>query len=931
MEVGGESGVATERVSAWFRAMAFVALVGCGDERVAIGQSALDLRTSSVDASVDAQEALEAESHAALTASTGAAGVSRRPLLDPIEPETEVGTWELRLAALGSDEGKTLTYDSGRNRTVLFSALSAGISQPGQTWEWDGLVWKRVSSIGPSIGGGHSAAYDGARKRTVLHKYPDTWWWDGWTWRNFDATPPPSRQTRAMAYDSARERVVLYGGWSFCGSFSVCFDLDTWEWDGESWEQVATTGPSGRSGHAMAYDSRRGKTVLFGSLNRLQTDTWEWDGVSWEQAATTGPPGRSGHAMAYDSVRGRTVLFGGRDSESKLLDDLWEWDGLHWIQVEAPGPSARVEHVMAYDSARGRVVLFGGRTSDDQVLKDTWEYHTLGRACSCPGGGNCASTECSSGYCVDGVCCESSSLASTSPPNCASCARCDAPSSPGVCTPVVNARDPDSCTGTRICGPHSNCGPANGQPCTPGVTLCASGHCADGYCCDAACDGECERCNHGNLGWLNEPNGSCMLVPPGYPATPSCGAYSCTGLTSTCTATTCISDLYCAWGHYCDSTGKCSPMKEQGSVCNTSAGADCLVSGCRACTTGYCVDGYCCDEPCVGACAVCNTTPGTCEVVAAGSPGAPSCAPFTCDGVSASCSASCVDDSECAKRAFCDSDTGVCTAELDLGDQCSRDAQCRSGFCVDGVCCNSTCKGQCSACNAQNTVGTCAPIVGEPRGSRPACPSDGESVCATTLCDGKNGNECAGFVGSSERCREASCTDGIETLSASCNGNGSCPFAQTKKCEPYVCAGDACGKARCESDADCAPKFRCAVPKGKTEKDCVPLEVATCDGHIVTAPDGRSTTDCSPYKCEPNGSCKLGCGSIDDCAAPNVCDLDGRCIAPSELTVAEAPGCGCRTAPSSSGTSWRWGGLVSLAAFACRRRNRRHRLSSSTD
>src|SRR5262245_66106604 len=54
------------------------------------------------------------------------------------------------------------------------------------------------------------------------------------------------------------------------------------------WTQVPVTGPSARA-PAMAYDSQRGRTVLFGGLTLFRApplgDTWEWDGSTWVQLA----------------------------------------------------------------------------------------------------------------------------------------------------------------------------------------------------------------------------------------------------------------------------------------------------------------------------------------------------------------------------------------------------------------------------------------------------------------------------------------------------------------------------------------------------------------------------------------------------------------------------------------------------------------------
>jgi hypothetical protein len=173
-----------------------------------------------------------------------------------------------------------------------------------------------------------------------------------------------------MAYDSVRGRTVLFGGSGIGGFFG-----DTWEWDGANWVQVATTGPSARAAHATAYESQRGRTVMFGGHDStgMLGDTWEWDGAAWlPQIFASGPAPRFTHAMAYDSQRGRTVLFGG-NNPGVLYGDSWEWDGIAWTQMSNTGPVARWLHAMAYDSQRGRTVMFGGGNYSG-LLSDTWEW-----------------------------------------------------------------------------------------------------------------------------------------------------------------------------------------------------------------------------------------------------------------------------------------------------------------------------------------------------------------------------------------------------------------------------------------------------------------------------------------------------------------------------------------------------------------------------
>src|SRR5687768_2205109 len=72
---------------------------------------------------------------------------------------------------------------------------------------------------------------------------------------------------------------------------------------------------------------------------------------------------RSAAAMAYDSARERTVLFGGIRHDVQL-NETWEWDGNVWLlRDSASSPPPRSRSALAYDAARRRIVLFGGLTA----------------------------------------------------------------------------------------------------------------------------------------------------------------------------------------------------------------------------------------------------------------------------------------------------------------------------------------------------------------------------------------------------------------------------------------------------------------------------------------------------------------------------------------------------------------------------------------
>jgi hypothetical protein len=194
----------------------------------------------------------------------------------------------------------------------------------------------------------------------------------GWQQMSLPPGMPGLREGSALAYDSIRGVTILFGD---CSAQALG---DTWEWNGVTWTQrFPANSPSPRCFHTMAFDSARGVVVLFGGIGQgggLFDDTWEWDGNNWTQRTSTNHPlARYNSAMAYDSTRGVTVLFSGHASNG-LGNDTWEWDGNNWTQRSpANSPPGRHSHAMVYDSKRGVTVLFGGYKIN-QLLADTWEW-----------------------------------------------------------------------------------------------------------------------------------------------------------------------------------------------------------------------------------------------------------------------------------------------------------------------------------------------------------------------------------------------------------------------------------------------------------------------------------------------------------------------------------------------------------------------------
>ena len=242
---------------------------------------------------------------------------------------------------------------------------------------------------------------------------------------------------------------------------------------------------------------------------------------------------------------------------------------------------------------------------------------------------------------------------------------------------------------------------------------CSSGTCVDGVCCDGACSGTCEACD--------VTPGHCAPVTSGPPH------------------------------------GSRAPCGQSGAC----AGA-CTAASRTACTLFPGTSSTCRDQSCAGntlsPAAFCDGK-GTCATPAAGA-----CAGnLSCNPAGTSCLTSCQHDADCvAPSRYCQA--SACTAARPPGVTCGSDGDCQSGHCVDGICCDLGCTGQCQACDVSGHVGSCWPIPAQeaPHGQRGACPGSG--ACGA-YCNGSAAT-CV-FPGAETTCP---CT----LLNGTCNGAGQC-------------------------------------------------------------------------------------------------------------------------------------------------------------
>ena len=299
---------------------------------------------------------------------------------------------------------------------------------------------------------------------------------------------------------------------------------------------------------------------------------------------------------------------------------------------------------------------------------------------------------------------------------------------------VIDARTID----TGFDGPRDTLPPllANGATCRNGAE-CQFGNCVDDVCCESACVGQCQACA--------EPNqlGQCVTIS-GVPR--GTVRVRCGGI-GTCAAVCNGSDpLAC---QYPRSEKQCTPANCTAGVAKVASTCD-GVGACSTVTGMACVSNLCADATqCAGGCSTAQP---------------------------------------CGTGQYCEPTTKACLPLKANGDACTQgqDFACASGQCVDGVCCDSACGGQCESCAEGTSKGRCVAVTGAPRGSRrPAC--SGTRDACRGVCEGTSRTQCA-YPGGNVTCVPASCTSGSLTGASVCNTLGDYTFQPA----PMACHSGQC-------------------------------------------------------------------------------------------------------------------------------------------
>ncbi|MEW5741485.1 MAG: hypothetical protein AB1938_21365 [Myxococcota bacterium] len=235
------------------------------------------------------------------------------------------------------------------------------------------------------------------------------------------------------------------------------------------------------------------------------------------------------------------------------------------------------------------------------------------------------------------------------------------------------------------------------------------------------------------------------------------------------------------------------------------------------------------------------------------------------------------------------------------GTACADGTQCNTGYCIDGVCCNTSCGGgdttDCQGCStaagaaADGTCGflpsthVCAPAVG-PCDVPDTCPGNSQYCWQDTVVDA--GTVCRAAAGAcdvAEVCdgMDAGCpADGLAAAATVCRASaGACDLEE-------VCTGS---DAQCPADGLASATMACRASAG----ECDVAEA--CTGSAAVCPMDGFATDGTPCSA---GTCQGGLCVSADAGAPDAGTADAG--APDAGTADAGPG-DSGTPETDAGTS----------------------------
>jgi hypothetical protein len=293
------------------------------------------------------------------------------------------------------------------------TAVNSAIGAAQDTFVWDGTDFRQLGTFQPEVPyAGSAIAVDPSRDEVVLFggytgatidvgKRSDlAFHLVGTRWEPLPITAgspaPIGRANHIFVYDETGKRYLMLGGVADAKALLLAiagfgtapaFLDDVWELKGPdaagayTWRKLPFTSP-GLVAVAGAYDPRQAGVVFTGGFrgnNTASADTYLIKGDTLTLLKPSDTP-TSAVAMGgtYSAVAGGVLLFGGRDASgagSVYSDKLFLWDGARLGEVPVTGtkPPNRLEPgFVTMDD--GSVLLHGGFNDQFKPIADTWKF-----------------------------------------------------------------------------------------------------------------------------------------------------------------------------------------------------------------------------------------------------------------------------------------------------------------------------------------------------------------------------------------------------------------------------------------------------------------------------------------------------------------------------------------------------------------------------
>jgi cysteine-rich repeat protein len=276
----------------------------------------------------------------------------------------------------GSRIEVSTAFDSRRGVLVFYGGR---IVTNNDTWEWNGSSW-RQRCISPSCQSTPAPtdvamAYDPIRSKIMVVSNNEAWDFDGDSWQRTSQNIQPSVdfvQRRSMQFDPARGAMFLFGG---VGVVSVA---DVWKFEANQWRLQPVKLPVALTKPVVAFDAGRQRVVLFGGETRLQfsqlipnLNTYEFDGTTFTQIASNLPFDPNEATAAFDPISNRVIALDARFDTWELAPDPTKPRGAVWRQrTPVVSPNNIILPSMQYDTIHHNLLVVG--TAARKI--ELWNY-----------------------------------------------------------------------------------------------------------------------------------------------------------------------------------------------------------------------------------------------------------------------------------------------------------------------------------------------------------------------------------------------------------------------------------------------------------------------------------------------------------------------------------------------------------------------------